>query len=107
MTEFTAFILDQLYPLQAISVRKMFGAECLFRYGKMFAIIEHNQLYIKANENTKADFIRENCVQFSYITTRKKQKVSVFLSYYQLPETALEEAEQLKYWVKLGFKSLE
>lgn len=107
MTEFTAFILDQLYPLQAISIRKMFGAECLFRYGKMFAIIENNQLYIKANEKNKEYFIRENCLQFSYTTTRKSQKMVVYLSYYQIPEIALEEADQLKYWVKLGFEAIE
>lgn len=105
MREFTAFILDQLYPLQPIAVKRMFGAECLFRFGKMFAIIEQDQLYLKTNAETAPHFIQAGCLQFSYLTTRKGEKKPVYMCYYQVPETALEDAEALLHWVKLSLQS--
>lgn len=107
MREFTAFVLDQLTPLQPISVRRMFGAECLFRFGKMFAIIEDDQLYLKTNSETQPHFIQASCLQFSYTTTRKGEKRQVYMSYYQIPETALEETSELLHWVRLALSAID
>lgn len=107
MREFTAFLLDQLSPLQPISVHKMFGADCLFRFGKMFAIIENDQLYLKINAKTIPHFIQAGCLPFSYTTTRKGEKRQVQLSYYQVPDSALEEPDELLFWVKLAFSAID
>ncbi|WP_066802913.1 TfoX/Sxy family protein [Moraxella oblonga] len=102
LSEFTIFILDQLTPLAPINVRRMFGAECLFKNGKMFAIINHEQMYLKANNDTAHHFIQRDCEPFSYLTTRAGIQKRVLLHYYQLPESALDDVDELCDWVRLG-----
>lgn len=101
-SEFTAFILDQLTPLAPITVKRMFRAECLFKHGKMFGIISDDTLYLKADDNNRQAFIDENCEKFTYWTSRAGVKKQVALGYYQLPEFALDDADELCCWVKLG-----
>lgn len=102
MNEFTNFILDELSSLAPIGVRTMFGAECLFKHGKMFAIIDDDEMYLKANDETAHHFIQAGCEKFTYWSTKNGTKKRVALNYYQLPESALDDVDELCYWAKLG-----
>lgn len=95
--EFTTFILDQLAPLIPITVKQMFKAECLFKYSKMFGIISNDALYLKADD--------ENCEKFTYWTSQAGAKKQVVLGYYQLPEFALDDADELCCWADLGIRA--
>lgn len=101
-SEFAQFMLDQLAPLAPMTVKRMFGAECLFRHGKMFAIIDDDEMYVKANDETAHHFIRAGCEKFTYWTTKNGTKKQVALNYYQLPASALDDTDELCYWVGLG-----
>ncbi|MDO4431512.1 Regulator of competence-specific genes [Mannheimia haemolytica] len=105
MSEFCDFIVEQLHPLAPINVKRMFGCWGLFRYGKMFAIIDDDLLYIKVDEKSKPLFIQEGCEPFRYFTTRKGVRTQVALNYYQLPETALDNSDELCYWARLGISA--
>lgn len=101
-SEFTLFILDQLTPFAPITVRRMFGADCLFRHGNMFAIIVDDTLYLKADDDSRSIFVSKHCEKFYYLTSRNGIKKRVALNYYELPETALENGDELCYWANLG-----
>ncbi|STZ63614.1 Regulator of competence-specific genes [Moraxella lacunata] len=101
-SEFTAFILDQLAPLAPITVKQMFGAKCLFKNGKMFGIISNDTLYLKADDDNRQAFIDKNCEKFTYWTSRAGVKKQVALGYYQLPEFALDDTDELCRWAGLG-----
>lgn len=104
-SEFTAFVLNQLTPLAPIGVRRMFGAECLFKYGKMFAIIADDTLYIKSDDSNRQMFLDEGCEKFTYWTSRGDTKRQVALNYHQLPEFALDDGDELCRWATLGIKA--
>ncbi|MDO4897284.1 MAG: TfoX/Sxy family protein [Moraxella sp.] len=104
-SEFSTFILDQLAPLSPISVRRMFGAECLFKHGKMFAIIADDTLYLKTNDDNRQIFLDENCEKFTYWISRGDTKKQVALNYHQLPEFALDDGDELCRWATLGIKA--
>lgn len=101
MSEFSNFILDELAPLAPIGVRAMFGAVCLFKHGKMFAIIDDDRLYIKVDDDTRHLFENEHCQKFYYWTQRNGIKKQVALNYYELPERALDDGSLCE-WARLG-----
>lgn len=101
-SEFTQFMLDQLASLAPMNAKRMFGSECLFKHGKMFAIIDDDEMYLKVNDDTAHHFIQAGCEKFTYWTTKNGTKKQVSLNYYQLPESALDDVDELCYWVELG-----
>ncbi len=107
ISEFSAFIIDQLTLFAPISVRQMFGAECLFRHGVMFAIIDDDTLYVKADDESRPWFLEAGCDRFYYWTRRAGIKKQVALSYYQVPSSALDDSDVLCYWVGLGIQSAQ
>lgn len=103
MREFTHFILDQLGNPPYISVRKLFGEDCLFYHGKIVAIISNNdRLFIKANADTLPYFLAEHSEQFSYATKKGISK----MHYWSVPDGAIEEPDELKKWLDLGIKAM-
>lgn len=105
MTEFVTYILDMLKPLELLSVKRMFGSIGLF-YGEfMFALIKDEQLYIKADAASKVLFIEANSESFYYFTTRNQKRKRIELSYYAIPDSALDNQDELFYWVQLGIEA--
>lgn len=101
-SEFTAFVLDHLAPPAPITVKRMFGAGCLFKHGKMFGIVADDTLYLKADDDNRQAFIDEGCEKFTYWTSQAGVKKQVKLGYYQLPEFALDDTDELCRWAGLG-----
>lgn len=107
MREFSAFILDQLSLFAPIGVRRMFGADCLFKKGMMFAIIDDDILYVRADDESRPLFLEADCDRFYYWTRRAGIKKQVALSYYQVPSSALDDSDTLRDWVGLGIQSAQ
>ena len=54
--EFVQKSLEGLSPLGDVATRPMFGGHGVFLDGKMFALISKNVLYLKADDENRADF---------------------------------------------------
>ncbi|ALB62727.1 TfoX-like [Cronobacter condimenti 1330] len=102
--EYVTFILDQLAPLGAVETRRMFGCVALFQAGRMFALVDGDaQLYIKADEKNRAQFIAAGFPPFTYVTTRRSGgQQEVALGYYRLPEELVEDNHELLRWAREG-----
>lgn len=105
MSEFITYIFDLLKPLQPLDLKRVFASSGLFYRGFMFALIKDEQLYVKADYISKALFIEAGCQPFSYFVTREHRRERVELHYYQVPESALDNQEDLLYWARLGIEA--
>lgn len=97
--EFVEFLLEQLAPLGTLRAKAMFGGYGIYCDEIFFAIVAGDILYIKADEQSKAEFTCLGLIPFSY---SKKDGSVQSMAYYPLPEEALEEAESMMFWARKG-----
>lgn len=94
---FSAHIQEQLAPLGRITVRRMFGAQGVFLDGLMFAIIAGETLFLKADDETRADFQAEGLSQISY---DKSDGTTILMAYWQAPDRLLDDDDEMIAWAR-------
>jgi len=98
-TDFTDWAEEQLAPLGAIRIKSMFGGFGVYADDLFFAIIDDDVLYFKADDINRAHFVAEGCEIFRY---PMKDGEMMELSYFQAPETAMDDQTELLEWARLG-----
>lgn len=97
--EYAAHIVDLLDSFGPCEARRMFGGSGIFHQGLMFALIADNNLYLKADDETRELFSAEGCEAFSYYKKEKEYR----LSYYLAPEDFFEDPDACLRWARLAF----
>ena len=96
--DFTAFVQELFAPLGGVSVRAMFGGAGIYSRGVMFALIDDDTLYLKADADSKAAFEAKGCGPFIYDSKGKP----VQMSYWKLPPELIDNAEEALAWAKIA-----
>ncbi len=96
---FVAHVLELLKGLGAVRARKMFGGYGLFFQDLMFALMADEVLYFKVDTQTEKSFQDLDLQPFIY---DKKGKI-FSMSYYQVPETCLEDQHKMHAWAEQAF----
>ncbi len=96
---FVSYVMELLAPFGNVRARRMFGGHGIFRDELMFGIIANETLYLKADDENRADFEARGLERFVYY---KKGK-PMYLSYYQAPEEALEDSGDMLAWAQKSF----
>jgi len=92
---------DDLFgPFGRIVVRRMFGAEGLFRDGLMFGIVYEERIYFKTSEESRQAFIAEGAGPLYY---KMKNGEGILTSYYELPDRLYDDPEELADWARDAF----
>ena len=97
--EYKAFILEMLEPMEGVSIRAMFGGGGVFCHGLMFGLIADERLYLKVDEELKAEFEAEGSGPFVYEGSNGKRGV---MSYYEAPEYTYDDQEEMVAWARKG-----
>lgn len=100
--EFNDFVYEMLQDWHPITIKRMFGSYGVFRDNSMFAIIDNDILYFKANEDTKHHFENINCPQFTY---RKKDNRIVNIRYYQIPDECYDSIETMEHYANIAWQA--
>jgi DNA transformation protein len=95
-SEFRDYIPKLCEPFAQVTAKSTFGGCGLYLGGIFFAILAGDTLFLKANDETRDDFIKAGLSVFAY--TAQGEPLS--LSFYAAPEQTLEESEQLESWVR-------
>ena len=90
-----AHLMDVLRPLGGVAAKRMFSGAGLFRDGLMFALVVGENLYLKADDATIADFEAEDCGPFVYATKKGERAIR---SYWRAPELLLDDDEAMLAW---------
>jgi DNA transformation protein len=101
-SDFTDWAEEQLSPLGTIRLKSMFGAFGLYADELFFALIDDDVLYFKADDLNRHRFIEAGCEVFRY---PMKDGSMNELSYYQAPETAMDDQTDLLEWARLGLEA--
>jgi DNA transformation protein and related proteins len=96
-------LFDTLSPhagMKGIAAKRMFGGTGFSMDGKTFAIIAFDQLWLKADDQSRAEFVAAKCPIFTYAWT---DGVARNLSYYSPPSDAMESGAAMRPWAALAW----
>ncbi len=94
--DFKDKIVHQLNQVAPVTTRAMFGGYGLYADGIMFALIAYETLYFKVDDENRADYLEADMGPFLY----ERHGKPIEMSYYQLPETILENPVTLLNWIE-------
>lgn len=97
--EFADYVVEQMALMGPVQARRMFGGFGLYLDGLMFALIVDDQLYLKVDEQTLADYARRDLKPFTY--TAKGRTVA--LRYHEAPPEAFDEPDTMAEWARRAF----
>ena len=97
--EFVEHVVEMLKPFGAVTVRRMFGGWGVYRDGVFFALIAGDVLYLKADEESAADFDRQGLEPFVF----RKEGEDISTSYRRAPDEALENPREMTRWAKAAY----
>ncbi len=99
-SEFADHVIDLLHGFGNAQLRRMFGGHGVFRDGLMFGLISADELYLKVDEQNRADFEAAGSSPFTY---RKKTGTQGVMSYWLAPEEVFDDPDQLHEWARSAF----
>ena len=104
--DFLAHLHDLFAALGPISTRAMFGGHGVYFDGLIIGIVIDDALYLKADEQTRAQFAAAGCAPFVYrFDQSRSQQQPITMSYWSLPEDAMESPQAMLPWAKLAFEA--
>ena len=99
--EFVSYLLELMRRLGPVSAKSMFGGYGIFLEGLMFALVADSMLYLKVDKEIENDFETKGLEQFKYYKKGKEFK----MSYYQAPEEALEDGDEMDCWANKAYSA--
>ena len=98
---FTSYVVELMQTIGPVRAKRMFGGHGIFLGDLMFGLIADNVLYLKADSESEDEFIKKGLDAFTY---KKKDKV-LSMSYYQAPEEALEDSDEMNTWANKAYNA--
>ena len=92
---------DLFAPFGPLSTRAMFGGHGVYIEGFIVGVIIGEALYLKTDADTREAFRRAGCEPLVY---RMKGR-SVAMSYWSLPESALDSPQAMQPWARLAIEA--
>ena len=89
-------LVDFFAPFAAVTTRAMFSGHGVYVGNACFALAAQGALWIKAEPAMEEALRAAGSVPFSMV--RKDGKEVTALSFWRLPDEALDDDEALKYW---------
>jgi DNA transformation protein len=93
---FLEFLRELLEPLGSVGVRRMFGGHGVYVDGVFIAIVFDGRLYLKVDEQSRADFEARGSAPFVYQSGEKQ----IEMSYWSAPEEALDSPGDMRPWAQ-------
>lgn len=95
---FHDYVQDLFADIGRIRIRKMFGGAGVYSGEDMFALIDKEQLYVKADDALKADLEAQGGAPF--VWTNPDTGRTITMSYVSLPDAALDDTEMAAQWAR-------
>jgi len=94
--DYLNYVLEQLAGLGGVSARRMFGGVGLYCEELFFALVDNDTLYLRVNDDNRADYTAYGMGQFRPYADRPE----VSMTYYETPAEILEDPAQLVVWAQ-------
>ncbi len=103
--EFREHVLDLLRPLGAVTTRAMFGGHGLYLNGAIFGLLASDRVYFKSDATNAETYAAAGLQPFRPFPDRKPSENPYTMGYYEPPESALEDGDELCRWARLGVEA--
>jgi DNA transformation protein len=100
---FSDRVVDMLADFGPVQQCSMFGGSGFFSRSLMFAIAVNDQLFFKADMETRPLFEARGLERFAY----QQQGQTCFLGYYHAPAEVLHDGTEMTRWVQQALLSAE
>ena len=98
---FAGHVLELLGGLGPLRIKRMFGGAGVYRDDLMFALLDDDVLYIKADAESRSAFEAAGSSQF---TVEMKGRTET-MGYWRLPAEAADDPEAAERWARLGLEA--
>ncbi len=96
--QFLEHLKELLLPLGGCDLRRMFGGHGVYIDELMVGLVFDGKFFLKADEQTKPQFLSVGCTPFIYAGKGKP----VEMGYWSVPDEALDSAAEMKRWAMLA-----
>lgn len=93
-SEYVSFVIERMSVVRDLQVKGMFGGYGIFQDDCMFALIIEDQLYFKADANTRKEFETKGLKPFTYEARGKWVEVN----YFEAPPEVFDEIDEMRVW---------
>ena len=97
MSGFGDFVQELFEGLGPVRVKRMFGGLGVYAGEVMFALVDHEVIYLKADEALKGELVAEGSAAWVYSRRDGWMRET---SYWRLPETALDDPDEAVRWAR-------
>src|SRR5919198_5437104 len=99
---FVAHVVDLVSLVAPVQARAMFGGHGLYARGVMFGLLDHGELFLKTDDETRASFVGAGCRQWTYVNKKVRMENT---GYFRPPDEAHEEPEAMLPWARLALEA--
>jgi DNA transformation protein len=99
---YLALTIERLARVVPVSYRRIFMGYGVYHRGVQFAIIVNDHLYFRADELSRQLYQNNNMPPFQPGAVERAES-----SFYQLPDTVLENPAELIYWMRTAFEAAQ
>jgi len=97
-----AWVQEALEPLGAVSMRKMMGAATLYLDGVIFAVLDEEELWFKADADSASVWDEAGCERFTF--TGRDGRVET-MNYRRAPTEVYDDGEAMQRWAALAVEA--
>lgn len=99
--DFIDHVSELLAPAGRVAVKRMFGGHGVYVDGVFVAIIADDELYLKVDDATRADFEAEGCAPFVYTKNGK----DMAMSFHRAPGEAMDAPHLMRPWARRALEA--
>jgi DNA transformation protein and related proteins len=92
------WVREALEPDGAVTTRAMMGGATLYLDGTVFAIVDDDALWLKADKESDAIWDAEGCARFTFDMGGKTGS----MNYRRAPDDCYDDADALRRWAMLA-----
>lgn len=99
--DFIDHVRELLTPVGSVAVKRMFGGHGVYLDGLFVAILADDELYLKVDDLTRADFEAEDCAPFIYTKNGK----DMAMSFHRAPGEAMDAPHLMQPWARRALEA--
>jgi DNA transformation protein and related proteins len=94
-----AWVQEALEPLGPVTMRRMMGAAVLYLDGIIFAVLDDEAVWFKADAESAAVWDAAECDRFTFTGSDGKTET---MNYRRAPSDVYDDPEAMQHWAKLA-----
>jgi DNA transformation protein len=93
------YVIARLSRVADVAYRRIFNGAALYHQGLQFGLIVNDRLYFRADEASRPLYQQQK------MTSLQPRGVNVQSDFYLLPDSLLNEPEELRHWIRIAVEA--